>query len=327
MVWFFRKHECSTVGLLGHIKGCGPIGIDISDDSVRMAQLSDNGDGVTLLAGAVKNRPDEVKSGTGIWQRWAIEAIREATSTGRFHGSEVVASMPASEVFIDHIKRPGNESSGDESKMREVILAKIRQKLPFEAADAMIKYIAAEENNAVVLAVDNKVVNRHLAIYENANLEIKSICVWPTALTTSYTRFFGRRKADLDAVVMLLETDSRRTNVVVCRHENLLFARTIPIGTQHLADEEMVTRLAVELTACRRQFCSMYKEAHLERLIFLSGQSLSKETCGQIAKQLEMPAQVGDCLVAVQIPDASKAQIDRRRPDANWATAFGLSLV
>jgi hypothetical protein len=58
-----------------------------------------------------------------------------------------------------------------------------------------------------------------------------------------------------------------------------------------------------------------------------------------IAKQMEMPAQIGDCLAAVNIPDnchlkkkseGDKKQmggpVDRRDCQVNWAVAFGLSL-
>ncbi len=84
----------------------------------------------------------------------------------------------------------------------------------------------------------------------------------------------------------------------------------------------------------------MYTKAQIERLIFLSSRAVDEDVCVTIAKQLEIPAQVGDCLAAVQIADAcslgrdsepdNKAvignPIDRRNCQVNWAVAFGLSL-
>jgi len=78
-------------------------------------------------------------------------------------------------------------------------------------------------------------------------------------------------------------------------------------------------------------------------MIFLSSQtSVDKEMCVTIAKQLDIPAQVGDCLAAVETINPSclgaksirnednksevNKQIDRRNCAVNWATAFGLSL-
>jgi hypothetical protein len=158
-------------------------------------------------------------------------------------------------------------------------------------------------------------------------------------MVNCYAGFFGRRQSDIKVVVMLLDIEPNCTNVVISRHKNLLFARSIAIGAKHLGDEKMATRLTLELTACRRQLVSMLPGTQIERLIFLSGRAVDREVCASIAKQLEMPAQIGDCLTAVETNglyrsagdaghDSSRSgtMIDRRDCRINWAIAFGLSL-
>jgi hypothetical protein len=61
-------------------------------------------------------------------------------------------------------------------------------------------------------------------------------------------------------------------------------------------------------------------------LIFLSDRAVDRNVCATIAKQLEMPAQIGDCLKAVEIGDPCGPGVDRRGCKFSWATAFGLSL-
>lgn len=359
--WLLKKHTYSRVSILGLITWfsnllyrvwvpakSGPIGVYMDDDTMKMVQFANNGKDTSLTAVGSEKRPADVKPGSGNWQRWAIEAIKKLTANGKFRGRAVVAAMPASEVFIEHIKMPrindGNpkrdkgrsggtpfykksqNGSQTRDKLQDVVSSKIKQKLPFEYDDAMIKYITTEQDNVLVIAIERKKIDRHLAIYEQANLQIKAIGVWPTALTNTYTTFFGRRKTDIEAVVMLLDIEPNRTNVVICRHKNPLFARSIPVGTNQLESDEMVTRLVLELTACKRQFGSMQKETRIERLIFLSGQAGDRDICTTIAKQLEMPAQIGDCLAAVKTADVYRLGIDRRGCHVNWATAFGLSL-
>jgi Tfp pilus assembly PilM family ATPase len=301
--------------------------VDIGDAAVKMVQLSNNGKGVSLVAGGSKTQPENIKAGTGYWQRWVIEAIREMMTDSKFRGREVVAALPASEVFIDHIRMPKTKDGPPPAdKLNDAVFAKVKQKLPFESNNALIKYIPTEESHAVVIAAERQIIDRHLAIYENASLQIKSIAVWPVALTNCYTSFFARRKADLEAVVMLLEIDSDRTNVVVCRHKNLLFAHSVPLGANQFDSNEVVARFVLELNACKRHIGSMYKNAEIERLIFLSSQAKSQNVCASIAKQLEMPAQIGDCLAAVKMEGPSRSGIDRRDCTVNWTTAFGLSL-
>jgi len=332
----------------------GPIGVDIGDDVVKIAQLAANEKAVKLVAGGSRNRPDTIEPGSAEWQRWAITALGELVGTANYKGRKIAAVIPPWDVFIDHIRMPGlSETSADTSdgqtvqkgsqeKTQAAVLSKIKNKLPFEPDEAMVKYIPAEDDNVVVIAAQRKHIDRHLAIYEKTNLQISSIAVWPVALANCYVHFFGRRKSDIDTVVMLVDIDADRTNVVICRHKNLLFAQSICIGAQQLAipdekpgkksksepvQDEIIARLVLELAGCRRHFASMYKKARIERLIFLSGQAVDKQVYAIIAKQLELPAQIGDCLAAVEIgSSANGAGIDRRGCQINWATAFGLSL-
>ena len=323
------------------------IGVDVSDDNLKVVQLGNNGKGISLVDGGVEIRPENIIPGSGEWQRWAIEELRQLTATRDFQGREVTAAIPVSDVFIDYIRMPRiNEELqntkkgiwGGSDKLADTIFSKVKQKLPFEPVkeNTMIKYIPTEDDNVLVMATERKIIDRHLAIYENADLKIKSIGVWPVALTSTYVKFFGRRKTDIEAIVILICLEADSTNVVICRNKNLLFARSISMGVKQFDDEKIVTRLSLELDACKRHFFSMYRNARIERLVFLSSQAIDKDICMTIAKQLEIPAQMGDCLAAVAITDPRRLGIDRRTGDSeqaslqkqviNWSTAFGLSL-
>jgi Tfp pilus assembly PilM family ATPase len=137
-----------------------PIGVDMGDDALTVVQFENNKGAISLIAAGSRGRPEDIKVGSSDWQRWAIEAIRELTANGKFQGREVIAAIPVSEVFIDHIKMPNIEKE----KLQEALFSKIKQKLPFEADDAMIKYLPAEDDNVMVVAVERKKIDRHLAI-------------------------------------------------------------------------------------------------------------------------------------------------------------------
>ncbi|HSW01365.1 MAG TPA: pilus assembly protein PilM [Sedimentisphaerales bacterium] len=311
MFGFGRKQSCL-------------IGVDLGNDCVKLAQLANGTEETHLIAGQCVNRPADVTAGTARWQRWAIDVMRESTASGQFKSKDVVAALPASEVFIDHLRWPKKF----DGKIEDAIFAKIKQKLPFEPIEknTLIKYIPAEQDNVIVLATERTVIDRHLAIYERAGLTIKSIGVWPVALANCYARFFGRRKTDLEAVVLLLDIQLDCTHLVICRHKNPLYAHYVPIGAKQLKDETAVGRLVMEMTACRREFLSLYKNIQLERLIFLSGLAVEADVYRTIAKQMEVQAQMGDCMAAVEIQDADRLGLERRNDAASWALAFGLSL-
>jgi hypothetical protein len=101
-------------------------------------------------------------------------------------------------------------------------------------------------------------------------------------------------------------------------------AQEAPLGGPN--DEQAVGRLVMELTAGRREFLSLYKNVQIERLIFLSGLAVDADVYRTIAKQLEVQAQMGDCMAAVEIKDPDRFGLERRNGTASWALAFGLSL-
>jgi Tfp pilus assembly PilM family ATPase len=309
----FSKYRTSTIGLF------------IGDDIVKVAQLRQNGGDLILAAGGSESRPDYIQPGSSNWQRWAIEAIRKVTDESKFYGKDAVATIPAGEVFIDYIKISKQDINTDGNPNNSV-MSKIKQKLPFEPDNAVIKYIPSEKDMAVVIATDRRKIDIHLAIYERSRLSVKSIAVWPLALANCYAKFFGRRNIDLESVVMLVEPEAKNTNVVISRHRNLLFARSLPLGTEQLDSEQPANRLALELNACRRYFHSTYGNLQIDRLIFFSDNGAHKDTCARIAKQLELPAQMGDCLAAIRIDNPCNCKIERRGCKESWATTFGLSL-
>jgi Tfp pilus assembly PilM family ATPase len=298
--------------------------VDLGNDCLRLAQLANGSEDTLLIAGQYVNRPADITAGTARWQRWAIDVMREAAHQGYFKGKDVVAALPPGEVFIDHLRWPKKF----DGKIDDALFAKIRQKLPFEPhqKNTLIKYVPTEQDNIMVLATERKVVERHLAIYERAGLTLKSIGVWPVALAGCYARFFGRRKTDMDSIVLLLDIQPDCTNAVICRHKTPLFARSIPMGTRQLKEDKPIGRLVMELTACRREFLSLYKNMQVERLIFLSGLAVDPDIYRTIAKQLEVQAQMGDCMAAIQMIDSDRFGLDRRNGKVSWALAFGLSL-
>lgn len=313
MIWFPKKRPY-------------PIGVDMGEDSLRFVQLVNNGKSINLVAGGSENCPADIKYGSPDWLKWGTEVIRDMIGKGGFHGREVIVSLSASEVFLDLMKMPKVEKS----QMDEKVLAKIKQRLPFDSESIMIKHIPTENDGILVIATERRKIDRILSMYEKANLCVQSIGVWPIALSNAYARFFCRRKGDSEVIVMLINIELERTNVVICRAQKLLFAHSIPIGFKQIEDDdEVVTTLLLELAACMKQLDMMQKNARIERLVFFCPSSMngtSRTVCMKIAQQLERPAQMADCLAAVKMVNFHGLGIERRDSQSSWATAFGLGL-
>ena len=309
-----------------------PIGIDLGSSYLKMAQLGFDGRNFYLYAAGREEKPQDIELGSADWQKWAVVTAKKMINKGGFSGKQVMAAIPPGDLFIDQMKIP--KSTGE--KVEQAVLGKVKPKLPFEPKGAMVKYVIADEtrNNGemdvLVMAAERETINRHLAIYEKVRLEIRGMSVWPLAVTNSYVKFFGRRAEDIETVAMLVDIGAEHSNIVVCRHKNLLFARAISIGFKHLGDKKTGQKLMEEMDACSRYLESVSGRTHVQRLVFISGRSVDRNICEKVvefAEQMQIPAQIGDVLAAVEVRRGCRFDIERRGQQIDWATAFGLSLA
>jgi type IV pilus assembly protein PilM len=308
-----------------------PIGIDLSSKCIKMAQLSQKDKGVSLVAIDSVPVPDQISSGSVEWQRWVIKAIKKIHRESDFKGKTVHTSLPSSDIYIDQLKI--NKTEDD---IENAIFEKIKPRISFSKNDAVIKYVLSKTENSngkadvMVMATEKLKIDHHLAIYEQAGLEVKSLSLWPFALTSSYTGFFGRRDSDLDLVILIVDICPENTNVVIAKHSALIFARTINIGSDQLSQGHDIDTFATELNGCVQYYETVCDGSNIQKLLLTSGSSIDAAVCekvAEIAKQMHVPAQIGDVLAAVNINDDIKQQIKNSGRLTGWASAFGLSLL
>ncbi len=310
-----------------------PIGVDLGSGYLKMSQLALDGRCLYLHAAGYEAKPDDIVYGSGDWQRWAAKTAKELANRGGFKGKEVITAIPSDAVFIEQIKVP--KSAGE--NLEKVAFKDIELKLPFDPTDAMVKCVVAEQQggngqlDVVVMAAERIKVDRILAIYEKADFKVRTMSVSPLAITNSYVQFFGRRKEDSKTIVMLVDTGANHSNIAICKHANLLFARVIPVGFMRLVDDgNMAEDLIEEMNACWRYFESVPGGGRIERLIFFSGRGTDNHLCkkvGQLAEKMQIPAQIADVLAAVEAGKECKIAIGRCGYKVDWARAFGLSLT
>jgi type IV pilus assembly protein PilM len=93
------------------------------------------------------------------------------------------------------------------------------------------------------------------------------------------------------------------------------------------ACREPIAKLVEELALCRHYHEATFPNLPVGRLIFVGGEARQRGLCQQIARGLDLAAQVGDPLVRMgRISDIGpESGIDRRLPQPDWAVAIGLS--
>ena len=145
-----------------------PTGVDLGSGYLMMAQMGFDGNQFFLHAAGREERPKDIEAGVAQWQRWVAATAKEMIGKGGFSGRQVVTAMPVEDVFIDQIKIP---KTADEN-IEQVVLAKIKPKLPFDASGAMVKHVVSTEQcgngemSVLVMACERRTVDGHLAICE-----------------------------------------------------------------------------------------------------------------------------------------------------------------
>ncbi len=311
-------------------KETSTIGVDLGSSYLKMAQLSNSNRLPLLLEAGSERVPEGMKAGSPDWQKWAVRSIKKMLSEGTFKSRTAISTMSSDDIYIQHVKISKNEQDIERGAFES-----IKKKLPFNPDDAMVQCVCNDavegksKRDVLVMAADKVKVERHLAIFEKAGLNLKSMSVWPLAITRAYINFFARRTADSDLVAMLLDIGANHSNIIMTKHSNLLFARVIPLGFNQLKTDAAGDNLLAELAACLRYFESMETGLEVGKLLFLSGRNVDKTICEKVAilaKQMHIPAQIGDVLAAVEVNQAGELLIDRRGIRQGWTTAFGLSL-
>jgi hypothetical protein len=148
-------------------------------------------------------------------------------------------------------------------------------------------------------------------------------------LVNCYVNFFGRRKTDTDIIVLLVNATETECSVVICRQQEILFARTIPYDINLIKSMSGAEKFISEIEACVRYFQANSKTNVIERIILLANKGTEERLIRcvlDVAKKHAVPAHIGDVLLAVANADIYKRGIDGRGLKDNWTTTFGLSL-
>jgi Tfp pilus assembly PilM family ATPase len=306
-----------------------PIGIDLGSGYLRMSQLGFNGESLYLYAGGCEIKPESIIAGSPEWQRWSVDTIKDLMRKCSFKGKSVITSLPSDDLFIDQIRIPKTPPK----RIRDVIFAKVEKKLPFKGEATTIQHVVLKDDSEMdimVMATEQNKIKHHLAIFEAAGLEIQSIQTWPETMISSYVNFFSRRREDESKIALLMDIGTNHTNVIICQHSQLLFARLISIGFNQLRQGEMVQRLIAEIDACCHYFDSVSSGKRIQLLMFLANRNIDKDICmkvAELAQRLQIQAQMGDVMSAVEKRSGCDETLDRRDNYINWATSFGLSLT
>jgi type IV pilus assembly protein PilM len=341
-----------------------PMGVDFGADCLRIAQVQQSRRDFHLHAAACTDIPPEVRADPESHLAFFARTVPDLLAQAPFRGRQAVLGLPASIVHIQNLTLPPT----DANDLKNAVVREASQNLPFDPTHALIRHTVVAQTpdtadiQVIVMAADSRWVSKYIQAARKARLNVVALNVQPLALLDCFARVY-RRNRETESTRFYIDIGSSGTRAMIARGSNLLFARNIPIGGDHLtrsvadslgisfhdarmlriklgisprsladgvdaALQHALDELTRQLELCRRDYLTAFPALPIERLIFVGGEARQRSLCKRIAKQLGIPGQTGDSLRRMirSSKISIESAIDRRHPQPAWATAIGLSV-
>ncbi len=313
----------------------GIIGLDWAGQAVRLVQLDHAGHEVLRVA---EHRLTPGSNGStfqeGHWQD-CVRVLRRMWREGGFVGRDVCVGLQPGEIFLQNIRLPQEVPDVDAAVCQEMA-----SRLPLPLEQVEMRYIVvgsirqgeAQRQEVIVFSCRREVIERKLALVEEAGLRCQGIDVHPAALLRCY-RAQLRREADRTHPLALVSIHENGTLLVVATHDQPLFVKALDLAPRHFdeavsralglsleeaaslrrhhgdrrqegRDPELVAaihqallgplgRLAAEMTMCLR-YCSVTFRNQAAREVILSGVEATPEHAELFAQDLGIPVRCGN---------------------------------
>ena len=345
-----------------------PIGVDLGTSCLRMAQLRTCEAGVELVAAESAETPPEYRDDSRRRMSFQGKQLSRLHKIGGFKGRSATLALPAGVVFVQPVRIPILPEANADAAVRSEIVGSLPYPLEDAVIRHIAAQVSDSDRDHVqeriVVAVPRAELESYMAMARAARLMVVGVTADVCAVAHCFARLF-QRTSDESRTTLFLDVGHSSTQVVLCRGATMVFARNLAVGGRELdqevatalqispeqayqvrremlaqesqsdAEEELlrllevrIAQIAGDISDCLR-YCEVSMGSRpIGRVVFLGGQAHDQRFCRCIAERLNLPAQVGNPMVAVRPvgPGRQIGQLDLRRPCPAWAVAFGLSL-
>ncbi|MDD4900701.1 MAG: pilus assembly protein PilM [Patescibacteria group bacterium] len=237
-----------------------PIGLDISDLSLKLIQLNKTRDKITIQAlnklslppgiivnGIIKNEPELIK---------AIRKIVANPLYGKVSSEEVVACLPESKTFVKLI-----EVQKSPNALQDVIGSEIEKHVPLAIADIYYDWQTITELNdkyfVLIGAAPKEIVKAYSNVLDHARLSMAALEVEPVAIARcllkeeapgSKIKFGKKNSPEPSLNYGLIDIGANHTCMIFYSGNTILFTVSMPIS-----GEEITSKIAKALSITQEQ--------------------------------------------------------------------------
>lgn len=301
-----------------------PIGVDFGSDCLRMVQLQIADGEPRIVAAASADVPAHVRNDPAARASFFAETARDLLVQGKFKGRQAILALPAAQMYIQHLRIP----KMDEEAMKKALPWEARGKIPIDPSHALLRHTVAGEiyqdsepkDEVILMAAARETVNSLLAAAAKAKLDVLGMNVEPMAIVDCFNHIY-RRKVDQTSINLFVDIGFKSSRAIIAEGSKILFARSIPIGGEHLnrAVAQALGIGAEEAKLLRVKLCQAQPSLDEHRARQEINGVQATETAPAAAAAAAPAATEGFALLNASVAAAEKAQsagavgvVDRR---------------
>jgi len=156
-------------------------------------------------------------------------------------------------TFVQHVRVTG----GDGVPVEQRIAEQLQGKLPVDPSCLVIRYVdvgpvsanGATRQEMICMAAGRQAVLHHIDILRRAKLHAVGMHGEPVAILRAFSHLF-RRAGDENRTTLFIDTGYRTSKTLIAHGANLVFAKLIQVGGEHL-DRQFADELGVDLEEAR----------------------------------------------------------------------------
>ena len=227
-----------------------PIGLEISQDTIRMIQVKKQSGKWMLYRVAQEEFNLQEQEPDALRDKLA-QKIRAMKKDHTFYGRQVVSTLSNVDVDILPVRLPASETNGIEGE----IIENARTRLSYKVDQAVIDYLPIEalkkngkgENSFWIIASQRERVEQHLSLIKAAGLHTKALDIQPCALMRSVVE----SGYEINGNLLLIHMGERDSLFLFIEKEGPLAHRIHMKGYLHIADK-LTETLKIERTEAFR---------------------------------------------------------------------------
>ncbi len=217
-----------------------PIGLDISDLSLKLVQLKKAGHKIQIQAIGRKKLPAGlIQNGQILNQEAVAKALNELLAKpdyGNVSSDSAVVCLPDEKTFIKLInieKTPNN--------LPDIISSEIEKNVPIEIKNMYFDWqlIAEDAQTSQVLigAAPKNIVNQYIDLISRTKLNVLAMEIETTAICRALLKEeFPRYNQEVRKNYFVIDIGAKRTSLTVYAQNTIVFSISLPISGAEITD-------------------------------------------------------------------------------------------